>query len=178
MGHERRKHKRFSATAFLNLPVVLSPLPPYFDHAVKGKLIDLSAGGICLVMNELIPQGTFFNLNLKFPDHTILQTIVNAKHVMPRGKNFMHGFEFVTLSPLIAEKISNMSSDYIDCEARIQSEAKDPCRSNCAFFAMCTKPEKINLITEVDATLNLALKEIHSDVGPIIKVTNDTPLSL
>ncbi len=157
---ERRRHKRFSATAFLNRTIHLWPLPPYFGHDIKGKLIDLSGGGISILIGELIPQGTFLNMKMTFPDHTVMESIVSTKHVFPRGKQFLHGFEFLTLTPLMAEKISKMSSDYIDCEARIKAQAKEVCLSNCAFFTMCNKEEKINLVTELETTLDLAFQEV------------------
>jgi hypothetical protein len=162
---ERRKHRRFSATAFLNRAVHLFPLPLYFGHDIKGKLIDLSAGGISILIGELIPQGTFLNLKMTFPDHTVMESVVNAKYVFPRGKQFLHGFEFLTLSPQMAERIAKMSTDYIDCEARIKAEQKEICQSNCAFFTMCNKEEKMELVTEIETTLDLALQEIK-DYSP------------
>jgi hypothetical protein len=172
MKDERRKHKRFSATAFLNKTVHLTPLPPYFGHAVKGKLIDLSAGGMAILINELVPQETFLNLTITFPDRSAVDSIVKVKRVFPKGRAFLHGLEFLTLSPAMVERIDRMSSDYIDCETRIANQATDVCRTNCAFFTMCTKEQKIDAVLNVDDGLALAfqvLKDPRFDPSSTIR---------
>jgi len=151
MGSERRKHTRFSATAFLNRPVYLTPLPPYFGHPVKGKLIDLSAGGMAILINEMIPQETLLNLKITFPDHSVIDSIVKVRRVSERGRNHVHGIEFLTITADMKEKIEKLSSDYINCETRIQSGCKDVCQTNCAFFSMCGKKEKLNPVVNIDA---------------------------
>jgi hypothetical protein len=165
-GAERRKHKRFSATAFLTTPVYLSPLPPYFGHPVKGKLIDLSAGGLSVLIGEIIPQETFLTMLLTFPDHSTIESVIKVRHVLPRGRAFLHGIEFLNPPQIMVEKISRMSEDYIDCESRIQSKAAEVCRTNCAFFTMCSKPERLNPVLDVNTSLELAFKALE-----------DTPLN-
>jgi hypothetical protein len=149
-GADRRKHKRFSATAFLHTPVYLSPLPPYFGHPVKGKLIDLSAGGLSVLIGEIIPQETFLSLILTFPDNSKIESIIKVRHAVPRGKGYLHGIEFLNPPAYMVEKIDKMSSDYIDCENRIQAAASEVCRMNCAFFTMCNKPQRTELLTNIN----------------------------
>jgi hypothetical protein len=151
MSSERRKHTRFSATAFLNRPVYLTPLPPYFGHPVKGKLIDLSAGGMAILINEMIPQETLLNLKITFPDHSVIDSIVKVRRVSEKGRSHVHGIEFLTLTADMAEKIEKMSSDYINCETRIHAGQKEVCHTNCAFFTMCGKKEKLNPVVNIDA---------------------------
>jgi hypothetical protein len=151
MSSDRRKHPRFSATAFLNRPVYLTPLPPYFGHPVKGKLIDLSAGGMAILINEMIPQETMLNLKITFPDQSIIDSLVKVRRVSERGRSHVHGIEFLTLTPEMADKINRMSTDYINCENRIQSGSLEVCRTDCAFFTMCNKKEKVNPVVNVDA---------------------------
>jgi c-di-GMP-binding flagellar brake protein YcgR len=151
MSGERRKHARFTATAFINRPVYLTPLPPYFGHPVKGKLIDLSAGGMAILINEMIPQETLLNLKITFPDHSAIDSIVKVRRVAERGRSHLHGIEFLTLPVEMAEKIQRMSSDYINCETRIQQGLKEVCQTDCAFFTMCGKKEKLNPVVNVDA---------------------------
>lgn len=144
---ERRKHQRFSATAFLNRQVIVTPIPPYIGTPIKGKLIDLSAGGMAVLIGQIIPQGTRLQLKLTFPDHTILKSDTQVKHTIPRARSYLHGLEFLTLDALTAERINRMSNDYIDCESRIHAAAPEICKgTDCAFFSMCTKPERQDLI--------------------------------
>src|SRR5690349_20851920 len=97
---ERRKHKRFSATAFLNRPITLVPIKPYIGRPIKGKLIDLSAGGMAMLIGQIIPQGTRLTLSLTFPDHSTLKTEIEIVHTMPRDRNYIHGVQFLSLDPL------------------------------------------------------------------------------
>jgi hypothetical protein len=165
-GADRRKHKRFSATAFLHTPVYLSPLPPYFGHPVKGKLIDLSAGGLSVLIGEIIPQETFLSLILTFPDNSKIESIIKVRHAVPRGKGYLHGIEFLNPPAYMVEKIDKMSSDYIDCENRIQAAASEVCRMNCAFFTMCTKQQRLQPVVDVNASIELAFKALEDSPLP------------
>ena len=144
MAFERRKHKRFSATAFLNRPVQLAPLPPYFGYEVQGRLVDLSAGGMAIFIDELIPPEVDFILKITFPDGSLIDTNIKVRYAVRKGGGgYLHGIEFLALTPDMAARIDQMSSDYIDCELRIQTGDEHPCRSTCAFFQMCRKRQKL-----------------------------------
>lgn len=169
MEINRRKHKRFSATAFLNVPVVVSPIAPYFGRVLKGKLIDLSSGGMALLIDELIPQGSKLDLMLRFPDQSELQTLVDIKHVFPRGRKYLHGLEFLTIPDYMVKKIESMSSAYIDCENRIQHGENEICVANCSFFNMCTKKERRSPTFNVDIALELAFQTLQEKDFPLKK---------
>ena len=156
---ERRKHHRFSATAFLNRPLTVTPLPPFIGKPAKGKLIDLSAGGLAMLINQIIPQGTRLKLTINFPDHTILEADTEVKHMIPRDRHYLHGLEFLSIGSAMVERIAKMSADYIDCEQRIHANSLNACvGAECAFFTMCTKQERTNLIVNLDEELLLDFK--------------------
>lgn len=155
---ERRKHPRFAATAFLNRQVTVTPIQPFIGRPIKGKLIDLAAGGLSILISHIIPQDTVLHLKLTFPDHSILETDTQVKHMVPRGRGYLHGIEFLNLDALVVERIKRMSNDYIDCESRIQAKALEVCKgAECAFFTMCTKPERSNLILSLRTENSLIL---------------------
>lgn len=158
MRFERRKHKRFSATAFLNRPVVLAPLPPYFGRAVEGRLVDLSAGGMAIFIDELIPPEVDFNLTITFPDQTAIDTDVKVRYATRKGSGYLHGIEFLELAPDMAARINQMSADYIDCELRIQSGDENPCRTHCGFFGMCRKKQRTRAASVLETPLSLAFR--------------------
>lgn len=169
---ERRKYKRFSATAFLSMPVTLNPLPPFFGSAVKGKMIDLSAGGLSLLIHEIIPQDSILNLSLTFPDHSKLNTIVCVRHVIPKGRLFMHGIEFLDPPMNMTERITKMSTDYIDCDTRIQTKAAEICKTNCAFFTMCTKEQRIDPVFDPKMSLEIAFQTLEKS-PLLVETTNE-----
>lgn len=160
----RRKHPRIAATAFLNTPVNVQPLEPFFGHCVKGQIIDLSSGGLALLMDELIPQGTRLALDIHFPDRSNVETTIQVIYALPKGRRFLHGMEFLSLPRIMADKIQNMSTDYIDCENRIRNAAEEICRTNCRFFSMCTKPQRNDPVFNVDVSLELAFKSLEGTV--------------
>jgi hypothetical protein len=156
----RRRHKRFSATAFLNRGVYLTPLPPYFGHPVKGKLIDLSAGGMAILIDEIIPQGTNLSITATFPDGFKIECFIQIRHALPKNGKFLHGIEFLNLPVSVSEKIERMSSDYIDCEYRMSHEPGNVCRTDCAFYTMCTRPEKLNVVMDLTGVLEIAFRNV------------------
>ncbi len=154
---ERRRHTRFSTTAFLNRPVLLTPLAPYIEKNVRGKLIDLSAGGLSLLLPQLIPLGTKLRIKLTFPDQTRVECDAEIRHMLPRERNYLHGLQFENLDPAMASRIEKMSADYIDCEQRILNSHMAPCTGkDCAFFTMCTKKERTDHILRHEEDLILS----------------------
>jgi len=160
MKVDKRKNHRIAATAFMNMPVTLAPLPPYFGHTLKGRLIDLSSTGMALLINELIPLGTRLEMDLKFPDQTEMGTLVEVKHALPKDRKYLHGFEFLSIPAHLSEKLEKMSHDYIDCEGRIQNEAQEICRTDCSFFSLCKKPQKCEPVFDIDVALELAFRTL------------------
>jgi hypothetical protein len=54
-----------------------------------------------------------------------------------------------------------MSNDYINCETRISEKKLDVCRMDCAFYSMCSKPEKLNPVVNIDFALEVAFKVLE-----------------
>jgi len=160
---ERRKYKRFAATAFLNRPVALTPLAPFIGKPIRGKLIDLSAGGLSILIQQMIPLGTKLNLKLSFPDQSVLQCEAEIRHMVPKDKFYLHGLQFELVDPLIAAHIEKMSTDYIDCEQRIVNNHMAPCIGRqCAFFAMCNKQERTERVLQHEEDLLLSFSRVIS----------------
>ncbi len=159
---ERRKHKRFSATAFINIPVLLEPLPPYFGNSIKGKLIDLSAGGMAILIDQYIPALTRLSLGMAFPDKTVLDSIIEIKRTIPKDNKYLIGIEFLTISVQAQNRIEAMSAAYIDCESRIRDKVPEICRTDCAFYGMCTKSERLVPVVDLDVALNLVFQKLEN----------------
>jgi c-di-GMP-binding flagellar brake protein YcgR len=160
---ERRKHARFSATAFLNRPVLMMPMPPYIGKQIRGKLIDLSAGGLALLIPQIIPLGTKLHMKLTFPDQTLLACNAEIRHMLPRERNYLHGLQFEGVASDVAERIEKMSADYIDCEQRIMNNNIAACIGReCAFFTMCTKQERTDHVLHHEEDLLLSISQVIS----------------
>jgi c-di-GMP-binding flagellar brake protein YcgR len=161
MEQERRRYKRFTATAFLRMPVRLAPVPPFFGRPVKGRLIDLSAGGMALLIDEVIPLNTRLKTVIVFPDQTQLNATALVRRLLPKEKKYMIGLEFQFIDSEMQAKIDRMSTDYIDCEARIREKKQEVCRTNCAFYSLCNKKEKLDPVVNVDVALEVAFQVLE-----------------
>jgi len=156
---DRRHHPRFRSTAFSGIPIRLKPLPPYFGDTLPGTLVDLSAGGMAIRIDEVIPEKTKLDMELIFPDRTVLKSKVNICRTAKKNKEYLIGIEFMGLPEFMKEKINKMSFDFLACEKRIKDKAAEICLAQCTFFNICDKPQKATLLKKMEVHLKLNLKK-------------------
>jgi len=106
-----RQHHRFSSPDLLKTKVTLSPLPPLQGPSLEGKLIDISAGGMALLMHQSIPNGTFLALKAQFTDQAEVETVVQIRHSIKKGKEYLCGFQFVSIPSYISDKLDQLAKD-------------------------------------------------------------------
>ena len=157
----RRKYGRFRSTAFNGLTIQLTPLPPYFGEHAEGQLIDLSAGGLAMLIKDRIPAKSKFHLEMTFPDHTHIVSDIKVCHAIRRKNGFFTGIEFINIPPYMIKKIEKMAEDFNNCEGRIVAQKKDVCDLKCAFFTLCDKPEKKGEVDKLEIPVHLKLTQIR-----------------
>ncbi len=148
---ERRKYKRFSAVSFAKAQIKLLPCPPLFGDPATGYLVDLSAGGMGLMLPDLIPRKIFLKMTLALPGAAAIKSVVSVRHVVKRGAYFLHGFEFLNPSPEVTDQIEKFTQDYLACEDRIRASAPEVCVEGCSFYAVCTKKQRRDSFREKPA---------------------------
>ncbi len=158
---DQRRFPRFQSSAFQGVPVRLKPLPPFFGEPTQGKLLDLSAGGMAILIEETIPKDAKLKLELTFPDHSILESNIRVCYSKAEKKEFLIGLEFLDIPDFMRNKISRMSEDFLGCENRIKKNAINICQLDCAFFSICDKHQKTKLEKELDITLQMKLNQIE-----------------
>ncbi len=134
---------------------------------MDGRLIDLSSGGMALALETTIPEGTNLHIEMTFPDRSKIDCDGQIRHMVEFNGRYLHGFEFMNLPAAVGERIERMSADYIDCETRIVNQATEVCRSECAFFNLCTKEERVSPLVESEVILELALRAL--DDSPLVR---------
>ena len=139
-----RKYMRFSASTFINAEVCLVPIRPLLGDPASGVLVDLSAGGMGVLLHELIPRNIFLKLMLTFSDHSKIESIVKVRYVKWKSPWYFHGFEFLNPAPEVIERIDSMAKDYLACEDRIEKHFDQICMQGCAFAQLCTKKERLH----------------------------------
>src|SRR5882672_7919378 len=94
---ERRKYQRFSSTAFLGTPLHLTPVPPFFGSPIDGQVIDLSGGGMAVLIREVLPAKTKLFMELKFPGGMILSCTVSIRRTAACTGGYLTGIEFLDM---------------------------------------------------------------------------------
>ena len=139
---ERRRHQRFSSVSFSAAEVCLLPCPPLYGEPAGGFLVDLSAGGVGLLLTELIPRDVLLRMTIRLPDDFVISSVVTVRHVKIQGTGFLHGIEFLNPAPEMVQRVDQMARDYLSCEDRIRDGATPVCQFGCSFYAVCTKKER------------------------------------
>ncbi len=142
---ERRKFPRFSDRILAGARVNLAPCPPLFGEAASGYLIDLSAGGMGLLMPDLIPKNVFLKMTMLLPDGFTMESVVTVRRIVRQGhhNDFLHGLEFLNPSPEMIVRIELMAKDILACNRRTQQGAPEICVSGCQLSQICKRPQKI-----------------------------------
>lgn len=154
---ERRKHIRFPIMHNVGEPVELKVLLNHKQISLAGFIMDLSAGGMRMLMlgNRFqgIPVGTHFLLDLKLPNfisHHVEGKIVRIAKgkkrdsgKIPSLEEWFLGLMFTKIKSSDADKINRMAEDWHICETKILLKLPDICFRECSYWNLCAKPIKI-----------------------------------
>ncbi len=143
-NQEQRRHRRVQSSAFGGISVTLKPAPPFFGDAMDGTLMDLSGGGLAVVVKEAVPVKTRLQLTIKFPFRAPVTCNVSVRRSSRIENGHRLGLQFLDLSDPTANELIRMSADYDACDGRIRQETTPVCERTCAFFRYCEKPQKVN----------------------------------
>ena len=138
---ERRRHIRFTDHFFVNTKICLDPVPPLYGEPAYGQLIDLSAGGMALLLPEALPKKVFLKMTLTFPDGFQVDSVVCVCHIYRQSSTgqFLHGIEFLNLSPEAVEKINIMTRDSLLCQQRVNINDPLKCDPACSLYPFCNR---------------------------------------
>ena len=140
---ERRKFQR--------LPVVeglIEPITLQFEGgrgAAKSQpaiMTNLSAGGLSLVMFAEPPRTRSFDMVLNMPGLSNIPVEGKVLRVLEKGQTYNVGIAFSKISKKHQNQINGLAQDYADCETRISLNLPEACVPDCAFHALCRKPQK------------------------------------
>lgn len=139
---EMRKHRRVGSGAFAGIPVVLKPAPPFFGEEMEGKMVDLSGGGLAVLMKEAVPVKTKLKLWMVLAGREAITCTVSVRRVSSKEDAYLTGLQFLDLSEDVAADLAKLSGDFDACETRIRQDETPVCVPGCSFYALCDKPQK------------------------------------
>lgn len=142
---EKRKHPRFSDRILAGATVTLAPVAPFYGDVAKGYLVDLSAGGMGLVLSDLIPKNVFLQMAMTLPDGSRIESVVTVRRIVKQGgyNDFLHGIEFLNPAPEMIDRIEAIAKDILACNQRTKDNEKEICVSNCSLLGICKRPQRI-----------------------------------
>lgn len=145
ISDERRKHPRFSDRILAGAQVQMLPCPPLFGEPASGYLVDLSAGGMAILIPGLIPKKVFLRMKMILPDGFLLESIVTVRRVIQQGRSndFLHGIEFLNPSPEMIEHIEEIAKKIFACNERTREKANEICLDTCQLRQICKRPQCI-----------------------------------
>ncbi len=143
VNDDRRKHPRFSDRILAGVEVEMKPYPPLYGEPISGYLTDLSAGGMAIIIPDLIPKKVFLRMKVILPDGFILESVVTVRRVVQQGKghDYLHGIEFLNPAPEMVEHIEAMAADLLSCNERTQNSANEICVKSCRLLQICKRPQ-------------------------------------
>lgn len=158
---EKRKHPRFSDRILAGATVNLAPVAPFYGEVASGYLVDLSAGGMGLVLSDLIPKNVFLQMTMTLPDGFKINSVVTVRRIVKQGghSDFLHGIEFLNPAPEMVARIELMAKDILACNERTQKKENEICASGCQLMSICKRPQRIvKNVTPALIELTQALK--------------------
>ena len=136
----RRKYSRLPIIKNVAKELFISTDKGFF----KGLIINLSAGGLLLLMYADLPLGSQVCLLFDYPPletEPIFGEVVRATKTKALVREI--AIKFTTISSADSKKINKLAHDYTDCENKITLGALDVCWKECSYYNFCEKKLKI-----------------------------------
>ena len=136
----RRKYSRLPIIKNVAKEMFVSTDRGFF----QGLIINLSSGGLLVLMYEDLPVGTQVCLVFDYPPletDTIFGEVIRSTKTKALVREI--AIKFTTISTIDAKKINRIAIDYTDCENKITLGALDVCRKECSYYNFCEKKLKI-----------------------------------
>ena len=133
---------------FSRLPIIKNVAKEIFVSTdrgfFQGLIINLSSGGLLVLMYEDLPVGTQVCLVFDYPPletDTIFGEVIRSTKTKALVREI--AIKFTNISTIDAKKINRVAIDYTDCENKITLGALDVCRKECSYYNFCEKKLKI-----------------------------------
>ena len=136
----RRKYSRLPIIKNVAKEMFVSTDGGFF----RGLIINLSAGGLLVLMYADLPVGAQVCLVFDYPPletDTIFGEVVRSTQTKAIVREI--AIKFTTIRTTDAKIINKLAIDYNDCEKKIMLGALDVCWRECSYYNFCEKKLKI-----------------------------------
>lgn len=148
MSKERRQHKRLPMTLSIAKPMEIEMSTDQYEGDIPGILVNLSAGGMALIVFHELPLKSRVNFDLDFMG---VQKSVSGTIVREESKfkdTYMVGVEFDEVSGQLGDLVEKMAEDHDICDVRFLVMEDKACFPECSFRPLCGKRIKKDFSNE------------------------------
>ncbi len=139
MSKERRQYKRLPMTLSIAKPMEIEMSTDQYERDIPGILVNLSAGGMALIVFHKLPLESRVNFDLNFMGikRSISGTIVRKESKFK--DTYMVGVKFDKTSKKLGELVEKMAEDHDICDVRYLIMQDKACFPGCSFRPLCGK---------------------------------------
>lgn len=139
MSEDRRKHRRIPLTLSIAQPIRLEISSDQHEDMIPGIMVNISAGGMSLVVFHKLPENSKIDFNLKFMG---VEERLTGKVVREEKKiesTYIVGVQFDKVIEKLKDIIEKMAGDFDICEIRYLMQGEKACFPDCSFHPLCAK---------------------------------------
>ncbi len=139
MNDDRRVHRRLQLTLSIAQPIRLEISSDQHEDMIPGIIVNISAGGMALIVFHKLPANSFIEFNLEFMgiEEHLRGEVVREEEKF--GKTFLVAVKFDRVVDKLKNTIEKMAEDFDICELRYLMKGKDACFPDCSFYPLCAK---------------------------------------
>jgi hypothetical protein len=143
----RRGDRRLKLDRLVRVPVQIFPVLPFLGAAVDGAILNLSAGGMALMVDvpsgeTKLSTGRSLRIHFRLPGMPLTECRAIITHAdKENGNGWLRlGIRFEKAAAALARRIQVMAKDDEACDTRITQTARPRCELSCSFHSLCGKP--------------------------------------
>ncbi len=139
MSEDRRIHKRLPLTLSIAQPIKLDIKSNQHENIIPGIIVNISAGGMALIMFNKVPEESNIEFDLEFMGINEHLTGKVVREEEKFGKTYIVAIEFNKVLNKLKVIIEAMAEDFDICELRYLMQGEDACFPKCSFYSLCAK---------------------------------------
>jgi len=149
MSEDRRQHKRLPLMLSVATPIRIEMHSENFDGMLPGILVNLSAGGMAIIVFRHLPEETEIRFSLEFMGIKRDMTGHIVREEKKFSDTYMVGIKFDRVSKKLKEVVESMADDHDICQIRYVMKPSTACFPECSFKPLCARRIKKDF-TEVN----------------------------
>ncbi|MFW6172298.1 MAG: PilZ domain-containing protein [Elusimicrobiota bacterium] len=136
---DRRRHRRVPLTLSIAEPINIELSTDTYEGSIPGLLVNLSAGGMALIVFHELPKDSTIEFRLNFLD---VDEDMRGKIKYEKKKfedTYLVGVEFEKVNKKLKKVLEDMAEDHDICDIRYIIDPENACFPDCSYRPVCGK---------------------------------------